>query len=54
MLTTCDHCQTYLNAGMGEPCAGQVRANGSSAFMRRVEDFEIVENFGIALPIGSV
>ncbi len=45
---------THLKTGTGDPCAGQVRANASLAFMWRVRDLTRVENFGFALPIGSV
>ncbi len=45
--------QLYLNDGMGDPCAGQVRATPPPRtllipLMSRSED-----NFGFALPIGS-
>jgi len=43
-----------LNAGNGNPCAGQVRATDDPDIRSYVADFVSLVNFGLALPIGSV
>ena len=42
-----------LNAGMGEPCAGQVKLNGLRARRSIPEVFASEENFGVEPPTGS-
>ena len=44
----------YLNAGKGEAWAGQVRAMPDNEEKSRVADFKTEENFGAAVPIGSM
>ena len=43
----------YLNAGMGNPWAGQESANKESFCTSNVFDLSFKLNFGAALPIGS-
>ena len=43
----------YLNAGIGEPCAGQVMAMPLSLLSLKVEDSSLDENFGLDDPMGS-
>ena len=43
----------YLNEGIGEPCAGQVRAMLLPFLSLKVEDSSLEENFGFEDPIGS-
>ena len=47
------HYLANLNAGMGEPCAGQVRLKGLSARRSIPEVFASEENFGVEPPTGS-
>ena len=44
----------YLNAGTGDPCAGQERAMPDPRDILNEKDSMIVENFGAADPIGSM
>ena len=44
---------TYLNEGIGEPCAGQMRARAEDATSSNDIEFIFEENFGAALPTGS-
>ena len=48
-----DECKSYLNVGMGEPCAGHVSAMPVSLFSLNVEDSSFDENFGLEDPMGS-
>ena len=43
----------YLNAGMGIPWAGQVRAMPSPCFFSKADRDNMDENFGLDRPIGS-
>ena len=43
----------YLNAGIGDPWAGQVKAKAWPDLMCNVNDFKTEANLGFALPIGS-
>ena len=43
----------YLKEGKGDPCAGQVKANGCEAFFWYAARFDFDENFGRELPTGS-
>ena len=43
----------YLNAGMGTPCAGQVRAIPAPCFFSKADNDNMEENFGLENPIGS-
>ena len=43
----------YLNAGMGIPWAGQVRAIPSPCFFSKADRDNMDENFGLDRPIGS-
>ena len=43
----------YLNAGKGNPCAGQTRAICERLSCKKVELFSEVANFGAELPTGS-
>ena len=51
--TTVSTGPSYLKLGTGDPCAGQVREKARPWTMIRVNDFEMAENLGLALPIGS-
>ena len=43
----------YLKEGSGDPCAGHVNANVCNAFSWYAARFDLEENFGSALPMGS-
>ena len=43
----------YLNAGIGIPCAGHVRAIPDPNSFLKADESTIDENFGLASPIGS-
>ena len=43
----------YLNAGGGDPCAGQVRASPTFSFSLNVEDLNLDGNLGLDDPTGS-
>lgn len=43
----------YLNAGKGDPCAGQSREIGFDKLSLKEKDSILEENLGLALPIGS-
>ena len=43
----------YLNAGIGVPCAGHVRAMPSSCLFSKADRDKMDENFGLENPIGS-
>ena len=43
----------YLNAGIGIPWAGQVRAMPSPCFFSKADRDNMDENFGLDRPIGS-
>ena len=43
----------YLNAGIGDPCAGHRMAMGWPELSSKTDILSKVENFGLALPIGS-
>jgi len=45
---------TYLNEGVGEPCAGQVREIPNPADILKADKSTMDENFGLADPIGSI
>ena len=44
---------SYLNAGGGDPCAGQVRASPAFSFSLNVEDLNLEGNLGLDDPTGS-
>ena len=44
---------SYLNAGGGDPCAGQVRPSPISSFSLKVEDRNFEGNLGLVDPTGS-
>ncbi len=47
------HCLSNLNDGIGEPCAGHVRAIPDPDDFLKVKDSWLEENFGLVDPIGS-
>ena len=49
----CNVSKIYLNAGSGNPCAGQTKAIEEDLECTNVELLSADENFGLALPIGS-
>ena len=44
---------TYLWLGIGNPCAGQVKASGFVAFSSKATRLSLEENLGFELPTGS-
>ena len=44
---------SYLNDGMGDPCAGQMRARLLEATSSKDSEFIFDANFGAADPTGS-
>ena len=48
------HKMMYLNPGMGDPCAGQSREIDVLASNSKEDVLSSVENFGLALPMGSI
>ena len=49
-----DHSKADLNAGVGEPCAGQARLKGCKDFSVKTNPELFSENFGADPPTGSV
>ena len=43
----------YLNAGIGNPCAGHTKAIDDTSENTTVRLLSVEENFGLALPMGS-
>jgi hypothetical protein len=46
--------QTNLNAGTGEPCAGQTRVTEDPSTLLMLFEFTSSENFGFVPPMGSI
>ena len=52
-LKKCFKRDFYLNAGIGIPCAGHVRAMPAPSFISKADRDKMDENFGFEKPIGS-